>query len=292
MSADVWTWVVGGIVVWVLVSVALAVLIGRGIRLADLRAPGTGAAGPLGNEALPVRAPVAARRRLPLPPVGVALAAVAVALETTGFVLRSTGATGSAAQVLSLDAPYSVPRLFVASLFATAAVFAVAGAGRMPARRGFWLAVGLVAAGIAVVKTGSTVHAEAVQALAARIGDAGALAVGAVLALAVLAVLAFLTRAERRDRRRVLGTLACYAGASVGLSALSAVAGSWYAAATYLEESGEALAGVTFLVAVLVGVAPRLVLPADLPLRRRADAETLDADVLPLPRRHRSATDR
>jgi hypothetical protein len=34
---------------------------------------------------------------------------------------------------------------------------------------------------------------------------------------------------------------------------------------------------VVFLVAVLVGVAPRLVLPADWALRRTEDAHTLDA---------------
>jgi hypothetical protein len=46
--------------------------------------------------------------------------------------------------------------------------------------------------------------------------------------------------------------------------------------ATYLEESGEALAGVAVLVAVLVGVAPRLVLPASWVLRRNSDAAPLD----------------
>ena len=52
---------------------------------------------------------------------------------------------------------------------------------------------------------------------------------------------------------------------------------------TFLEESGEALGAVVFLVAVLVGVAPRLVLPADWVLRRTADAHTLElAEVLPL----------
>jgi hypothetical protein len=81
----------------------------------------------------------------------------------------------------------------------------------------------------------------------------------------------------------VLAVLALYAAASVGLSAVSsAVAGAvgsasnWAAAATFLEESGEALAGVSFLVAVLVGVAPRLVLPAAWALRRAADEHTLD----------------
>ena len=46
--------------------------------------------------------------------------------------------------------------------------------------------------------------------------------------------------------------------------------------ASFVEEGGEALAGVAFLIAVLVGVAPRLVLPAGWPLRRAADAATLD----------------
>ena len=99
----------------------------------------------------------------------------------------------------------------------------------------------------------------------------------------VVAGLWVLSRTERRDRRRVLGSLTGYAAASVGLSALSAsVPGSLAATATFVEESGEALAGVSFLVAVLVGVAPRLVLPADWALRRSADALGLEAaDVLP-----------
>jgi hypothetical protein len=68
--------------------------------------------------------------------------------------------------------------------------------------------------------------------------------------------------------------------ASVGLSALSSVAGSWYATATFVEESGEALAGVAVLMAVLVGVAPRLVLPAAW-LRREDDALSLEAPARP-----------
>jgi drug/metabolite transporter (DMT)-like permease len=180
-----------------------------------------------------------------------------------------------------MDAPYSLPRLYVAALFAAAALAAVTFAGRTPRRRGWWLGVGLVAAGIAVVKAGSTVHADAMNAAADRLGTEGAVALAVLLAGGALAVLAFLSRAERRDRRRVLGALAAYAVASVGLSAVSTVAGSWYVTATFLEESGEALAGVAFLVAVLVGVAPRLVLPADWALRRREDAEALEPVALP-----------
>ena len=264
-----WIWIVGGLVLWVLLAVAVAVVIGRGIRMADVageRVLATATA----PRAERVRT---ARRRIPLPPVGVALAAVAVLLETAGYVVRLTGATGPVARALSMDAPYSAPRTFVAALFAVAAVAAVAGAVRAPGRRTWWLAVGLVGAGIAVVKAGGTVHVDAMAALSATVGEAGAVVASLALVVAVLAVLAFVSRAERRDRRRVLGALAAYGVASVGLSAVSAVAvGQWAVTATYLEESGEALAGVAVLVAVLVGVAPRLVLPASWVLRRSDDA--------------------
>jgi hypothetical protein len=262
----VWLWVVGGLIVWVLFALVVAVVVGRGIRVADVHA---------GHTLPAARAP---RRRIPLPPVGVALTATAVVLETIGYVGRLTGATGPTARALSMDAPYSVPRMFVAALFAAAAVAAVAGAARTPGRRTWWLAVGVVAAFIAVVKVGSTVHAEAMAGLERTMGEPAAVAVSALLAAGVIAVLAFVSRAERRDRRRVLSCLAGYAAASVGLSAVSAaVTGRLAITATFLEESGEALAGVAVLVAVLVGVAPRLVLPAEWALRRDADAATLDA---------------
>ena len=61
------------------------------------------------------------RRRVPLPPIGVGLAAIAVALETIGFVLRQSGHEN---HVLSMDAPYSFPRLYVAALFAAAGLAA------------------------------------------------------------------------------------------------------------------------------------------------------------------------
>ena len=268
-----WIWVVGGLVLWVLLAFAVAVVIGRSIRVADVRsADPLTAADTLGE--LRLRTP---RRRVPLPPVGVGLAATAVLLETAGYVTRLTGATGPVARTLSMDAPYSAPRTFVAALFAVAAVAAVAGAVRAPGRRTWWLAVGLVSAGIAVVKVGGTVHVDAMAGLSAALGEAGAVAVSVALAAAVLGVLALVSRVERRDRRRVLTCLAGYAAASVGLSAVSAVAaGEWAVTATYLEESGEALAGVAVLVAVLVGVAPRLVLPPSWVLRRDEDLQTLD----------------
>ncbi|MBB3086924.1 hypothetical protein [Geodermatophilus sabuli] len=276
-----WAWILGGLTVWLLVAALMGVVIGRGIRLAGGRAPGSGAelARPTAQRAGELRtgAVRARRRSIPLPPVGVGLAAVAVALEAVGYAGRLAGATGPTARALSMDAPYSVPRMFVAALFATAAVAAVAGAARIPRRRAWWLAVGLVAAAIASIKAGSTVHYLAMERLGSAISDSGAVVVSVLGVGAVLAVLAFISRAERRDRRRVLSCLAAYGGAAVGLSAVSAaVDGRWAIAATFVEESGEALAGVAFLVAVLVGVAPRLVLPASWVLRRQADAHTLE----------------
>jgi hypothetical protein len=281
-----WLWVLGGLVVWTVVAVLLALVVGQGIRLADRRSPGAGVDDVLTTaDLLPRTTPAAARvrrRAIPVPTVGVALIAIAVALETSGYVLRLSGATGATAQLLSMDAPLSLPRMYVAALFAAAALAAVAGAGNIPGRRSWWPAVGVVAGGIAAVKAGSTVHSEVLSGLSEAVGARLALLTSAFAAVAVVAALWFLSRSERRDRRRVLGVLALYAGASVGLSAVSsAVAGvagaasSLAATATFLEESGEALSGVAFLIAVLAGVAPRLVLPATWPLRRSADAQTL-----------------
>lgn len=284
-----WVWVLAAVAVWTALAVVGGVVLGRGMRMADERELKPSA------WLIPADRPAVApasqpsgvqtrRRAVPLPPIGIGLAALAVALETIGFVVRLRGDTGPVARALSMDAPYSVPRTFVAVLFAVAAIAAVAGASRLPGRRAWWLGVGLVAGLIATVKAGSTVHVNAMDVLADAVGDAGALALSVAAAAAVIGALWFLSRTERRDRRRVLGVLALYAAASVGLSAVSSVAaGSFGAdvatAATYLEESGEALAGVAFLMAVMLGVAPRLVLPAEWALRRTADAQTLDAPV-------------
>lgn len=292
-----WVWVLGGLAVWTVVAALFAVVIGLGIRLADRRSPGTGVDDVLTTADLPgsLAAATAAasasvrRRSIPVPTFGLVLFGIAVALETVGYVLRLNGTRGGTADLLSMDAPFSLPRMFVAALFAAAALAAVAGAGSIPGRRTWWTAVGVVAAAIAAVKAGSTVHADALRALSDAIGSRGALLVSALAAAVVVAGLWFLSRTERRDRRRVLGVLALYAGAAVGLSAISTAvadaAGSasvWAATATFLEESGEALSGVGFVLAVLAGVAPRLVLPGTWPLRRSADAHTLDPAQLPV----------
>ncbi|MCZ2829853.1 hypothetical protein O2W14_13500 [Modestobacter sp. VKM Ac-2986] len=207
---------------------------------------------------------------------------VGVCLEAVGFVIRATGREQGAARLWSMDLPLAVPRMFIAALFTVAAVVALVAAARDAGRRPWWLSVGLVTVLIAQVKAGGTVHVRALEAAGvADRPDVGLLVSTAVVGV-VLALLWYCSRNERRDRRRVLTALGLYSVASVGLSALSAVVSRggdpfWSAAATFAEETGEVFGGVAVLVAVLVGVVPRLVLPTECPLRRQADAETVDA---------------
>lgn len=284
-----WAWVIGGLLVWTAVAVGCGVVIGKIIHFANRPGGRAGDVGrPVGRSvARPAARP--RRRTVPLPPIGVALAAVAVALQTAGFTLELSGHSGATARLLSMDAPTSVPSMFVTGIFAATAVAAVLAAGRMPGRRTWWSAVAVVAAGIAAVEADGTLHTGAMARAETVVGTSATLASTAAVALAVVAGLWFLSRHERRDRRRVLGALSCYAAAAVGLSAVSWVIEEAYGgtstiatATTYLQEAGVALAGVAFLVSVLVGAAPRLVLPADWALRRTADAETLEVrDALP-----------
>ena len=79
-------WLVGGLFVWLLVAFLVAVVVGRGIQLADSRSAAP--AVPEMLDAAPVPSPVAAvrarRRAVPLPPLGIALVAFALALELGG----------------------------------------------------------------------------------------------------------------------------------------------------------------------------------------------------------------
>jgi hypothetical protein len=272
-------WVACGLVGWVLAATIVAVVVGRAIAIADRRTPGVGTRPAVSSVERPTRAPaLGARRLVPVPPLTLGLCVAALALESTGYVLRLTGARGALATLLSMDAPGSLPRLFVAGAFLAAALAAGAGAGRTHGRRTWWAAVAVVTAGVGSVKAGGTVHATAMAWLTRTVGPAGALAVSVLLAVGTIGGLWWLSRTERRDRRRVLGSLALYGLAAVGLSAVSSVAGpGWATTATFVEEAGEALSAVAVLTSVLIGVAPRLVLPADWALRRRADADTLDA---------------
>jgi hypothetical protein len=293
----VWLWILAGAAVWLVLGVLVAVSVGRGIRIADDHSPHAVLPSDFSTADLPtaLKAPprvAAAPRPVPLPPVGIGLILVALALETAGYVTRLTDAHGALARALSMDAPFSIPRLFIAGLFVVAAIAAVAGAGLHSDRRAWWLAVAVVATGIASIKVVSTAHLRALRKVDDVLGSGGALVFSALLAGGVVAALWYLSRKERRDRRRLLTALSLYGGAVVGLSALSSAvadaygsASSWAAAATFVEESGEALAGVAFLIAVLVGVAPRLVLPADWRLRRRGDGEGFQPNVAANPLR-------
>lgn len=280
-----WAWVLIG---WSVLAGVIAVPIGLAMREADRRERATASPPariqPVTAPSVPVVVRVP-RRRIPVPPLGLLLAGTGLALEALGFVLRATGAdrTGTA-RLLSMDAPLSAPRMFVTALFLVAALAAFAGAVQNPARRTWWVAVGLIAVTIAEIKGGGSVHARALEILGVAEHPGIALAGSAVILAAVLGSLFWVARAERRDRRRVLVAIAFYGFASGGLSAVSTVvfqalggASVWFAAATFVEESAEALGAVAVLMAVLIGVAPRLVLPADWALRRTADATTVDA---------------
>lgn len=281
-----WAW---GLIAWTGLAVAVALLLGRGIAEADCRELRPGG----GIPALPTDVPHLAahtrprRRRVPLPPVAVALAVVGLSLEAVGFVLRTAGDDRGGARLLSMDLPLSLPRMYIAALFAAAALAAGLGSARIPGRRTWWTAVAVVAAGIGSVKAGGDVHVLFLRAIGGYSHPARGLLVSGAISLAVVGWLWWLSRHEQRDRRRVLTALGLYAGASVGLSAISSLAANTWgsyagAAATFFEESGEALAGVVFLFAVLVGVAPRLVLPRAWALRRDVDEHTLDV-VDPVP---------
>src|SRR4051812_7149100 len=101
-------WVLGGLLAWTVLAFLVAVVVGRSIRLAERREIEQSDLLPV--PALPVaaRPPVAAPRvRSPLPPLGMGLAAAAVALEPVGFPLRQGG---DETRLFSMDAPYSLPR--------------------------------------------------------------------------------------------------------------------------------------------------------------------------------------
>jgi hypothetical protein len=211
-----------------------------------------------------------------VPPVGALLAVVAAVLETVGLGVRLFDVRGAAGRVLSMDLPGSLARLFIASVLIAAAVVAALGAHRRPGRRLWWSAVAVIVGTLAAAKLAGSLHARLILVFGS---GTQAWRGAAVLGVAAAAGLVFLWRLgghDRRDRRRIVTVLAAYAFAAVGLSAASTYAGITggpvsAAFATFVEESGEALTAAALLVAVLIGVLPRLAAPADAPLRRRDD---------------------
>jgi hypothetical protein len=281
-----WGWALIG---WTGLALVLAPLLGLALREADRRER-------LSLDLGPEPAARSARRRIPVPPLALGLLLTGVVLEAVGFVIRASGNEHGAARLWAMDLPLAVPRMYVAGLFLVAALAAAVGAMRGTGRRPWWAAVAVVAAVIAEVKAGGTLHSDALAALGVGGHPLVAAAISAAVVGIVLAALWWLSRDERRDRRRMLIALGLYAVAAVGLSGVSSLVAQaggslyWRAAATFVEETGEAFGAVAVLVAVLVGVAPRLVLPADWLLRRQADAETIDAPGA-LPHRSTGRTD-
>jgi hypothetical protein len=278
-----WAWV---LVSWLGMTVIAVLPLGLAIRGTRARPPRPGDAGS-SVDLITARRPTSElpqrHRPIPVPPLATLLLVTGVGLEAVGFALRAAGLDRGTARLLSMDGPMSVPRFFVAALFAAAAAAAVAGAVHSPGRRAWWLSVAALSTAISSVKAGGTVHVRALEAFGVRDKPVVAAVGSAVVVAAVLGLLYCISRAERRDRRRVLSAFGYYAFAAAGLSAVSSMAGSWSTAVTFIEESGEVLGGVAVLMAVLVGVAPRLVLPSDWVLRRIADAGTVDAPGAPLP---------
>jgi cytochrome bd-type quinol oxidase subunit 2 len=226
-------------------------------------------------------AATAARWRVPIPAWARFVAALLVGAELLGYGLRVLHAPSAISHPLSMELPFSLPRLLIATLFVLAAVAAATGAARLPRRRSWWTAVALLCALGAVVKGGSTVHKAVLEAVDGYAHPVRTLVGSAVVGAVVLAGLFWLSREERRDRRRVLRWLGAYGCAAGGLTVLSGMAeavwghGSALTATFVLvEESAEALTALGVLVAVLVGCAPRLVFAADRDLRRADDEVT------------------
>jgi hypothetical protein len=211
-----------------------------------------------------------------VPPVAAVLAAVAAVLETVGLGVWLFDVRGALGQLLSMDLPGSLPRLFVAGVLGAAALVAALGARLRRGRRVWWSAVAGIAGGLAVAKAAGDLHVRLIHLFGSGPQAwRGAVALG-IAAAAGLVFLWRLSGDDRRDRRRIVTLLAGYAVAAVGLSLVSTYAritGGPVAAAfaTFVEESGEALTAAGLLVAVLLGVLPRLTAPAGTPLRRRDD---------------------
>lgn len=240
---------------------------------------------------------VASRARVRRPPVprwAWRLGGVVVGLEIVGFLLRVLHAPRWISRPLSMELPFSAPRLLIAAVFVAVAVAALSGAARLRGRRTWWTAIAGVAALVALVKAGSVVHKVVLEAIDGYAHPVRTLLLSGSVAAAGIAWLWWLSRDDRRDRRRVLTWFALYAGASVGLSTVSGVVESALghghpltAAAALVEESTEGIAAVGLLLAVLLGVAPKLVLPAGWSFRRQDDEgspEPVEADRRTQPR--------
>jgi hypothetical protein len=188
-----------------------------------------------------------------------ALAGLAVGLFGLGFVVRWRCTVGTCALaghewLFDIDAVGGLPRLFTTSLFVATAVAAAVVARRRTGRARLWwsavtaLGVGLVGAKLVSVHS----LAEAAD------GRGTTLLVGVASTVVGLPVLAAVGRAWRVPRTgAVVLALAAYALAALGLDQVTGVVTALDpaplpdAAATLVEELGEALAALVLLVVVV-----------------------------------------
>jgi hypothetical protein len=206
------------------------------------------------------------RRELPLPPWPrlreawwvYALGAALVALYCAGLFVRIRctflGHCGGPARLFDLDALGGVPRLVTTALFLATAALAWLASRRCPGRRAlWWRAVAGVGVVLALAKL-SSVHSLATS-------DSAWLTLVGSLLLAVAGLGALWALGRRwgvSATRPVVTALALYAGAAIGLDAVTWLIAAVQAqpgalsaaAATFIEEFGEALAALVLLVTV------------------------------------------
>jgi hypothetical protein len=187
------------------------------------------------------------------------LAVLVLALYTAGLVERLRCGLfgrcgGPVAHLIDLDALGGLPRLLTTAFFVATAVLAFRAGRALSGRPAFWwAAVGGIGVLLALAKLVSA-HSIA-KADAATLTLLGGIAVAALSLVALYA-------AGRRWRVAAAGpvvlALACYAFAAIGLDAVTSLVGAVQtttgpltaAAATFVEELGEALTALALLVTV------------------------------------------
>ncbi|SDO84178.1 hypothetical protein SAMN05660199_02643 [Klenkia soli] len=214
-----------------------------------------------------------------------ALAGLALGLFGLGFLVRwrcTVGpcSLGGAEWIFDLDAVGGLPRLYTTSLFVAATVCAVRAVARSRGRHAlWWLAVALIGVGLVFAKLVS-----AHSVLEGWDGAGYTLAVGSLASAVGLPVLGVLGRVWRvPGARAVVLALAVYALAALGLDVLT---GSVVladprplpvAAATFVEELGEALTALTLLAVLVRRIPP----PRNRGLRERVAHDTSPRTAVP-----------
>jgi len=186
------------------------------------------------------------------------IGAALVALYGVGLVVRIRctvyGRCGGSARLLDLDALGGVPRLATTALFVATAVLAWGASRRASGRVAlWWAAIAGAGAVLAVLKLVSAHSAAKSHSAALTLGGSVVLATGALAALWLLG-----RRWGVPATGPVALALALYAGAAIGLDAVTSVVAAVQAhagaltdvATVFVEELGEALTALILLVVV------------------------------------------